>query len=91
MLTEDLSLFFRTMDFAIAVTYNSTTLVNGLLSKSYVTVNDVENTAPSFTCAASDVPNAKHGDTLVANGINYLVVGVQPDGTGIVTLILEEQ
>lgn len=91
MLTEDLSLFFSTMDFAVAAIYNGSTTVNGMLGKSYVTVNNVESTAPNFTCAASDVPDAEHGDTLVINSITYLVVGVQADGTGITTLILEEQ
>lgn len=91
MLTEDISLFFNTADFAVAATYNGTKTVNGILGKAYITVNEVESTAPSFTCVASDMPNAKHGDTLVMNSTIYKVVGVQPDGTGIMTLVLEEQ
>lgn len=91
MLMEDLSLFFSTAEFAVAATYNGSEVVNGILGKAYVAINDVESAAPSFTCSAADVPQAVHGDSLVVNSITYKVVGVQPDGTGIVTLILEEQ
>lgn len=91
MFTEDLPLFFNTTDFAVAATYNGSDIVHGILGKTYIAINDVESAAPSFTCSAVDVPHAKHGDTLVINSIIYNVVGVKPDGTGIMTLILEEQ
>jgi hypothetical protein len=91
VLTEDLSLFFNTADFAVTAIYNGSTSVNGIMGRASVAVNEVESTAPSFTCAAVDVPNAKHGDTVVLNEINYKVVGVLVDGTGILTLVLEEQ
>lgn len=91
MLIEDLSLFFNTNEFATTALYNGATTIKGLLGKSYVAINEVESTAPSFTCALSDIPNAKQNDTLLINGITYAVVNVKPDATGLITLILEEQ
>jgi len=91
VLIEDLSLFFNTNEFATSALYNGATTIRGLLGKSYIAINEVESAAPSFTCAANDIPNAKQGDTLVINAITYVVVTVKPDGTGVITLILEEQ
>ena len=44
-----------------------------------------------FTCAAKDVVNLGHEKTLVINDTKYKVAGVQPDGTGLTSLILEKQ
>jgi hypothetical protein len=88
--SEDLSTFFNTADFADVASLNSVAF-NGILGKHYVTINDVETSAPSFTCIATDVSTVKHGDVLVVRGITYHVIGIHPDGTGIVVLILEQQ
>ena len=67
-----------------------TTTINGIFDHEYVELNGVESYSPIFTCQTSDVSNAKHGARMTINSINYTVVGVQPDGTGIVQLILEK-
>ena len=45
---------------------------------------------PSFTCRASDVSGVVHGHTLVISGTTYNIVGVHPDGTGVMVLALAE-
>lgn len=46
---------------------------------------------PTFDCRTVDVPNASRDDTLVVSGQSHKVVGVDSDGTGVTTLILEKQ
>lgn len=89
MLIEDLSLFFNTSDFAVAAIFKGTITVKGIMGNAYVEVNRVESTRPTFTCMLSEVAGVKQGDSLVVSDINYQVVGVKPDGTGVVTLVLE--
>jgi len=64
---------------------------------------DVEGSQPIAYAKAKDVGSAAHGDTLVVNAVTdldgnvfkaqttYKIVNVQPDNTGIIVLILEEQ
>jgi hypothetical protein len=91
MFTEDLYYFFNTDDFAIEAIYQGNTIINGIMGKAYVNLNDVESSLPAFSCASADVPNVAHDDTLEISGIDYLIKIVKPDGTGVVVLVLEEQ
>lgn len=92
---EDLSVFFSTDDFAVAATHNGTTTVNGIFDKLYLEtdagIGGVQGNQPVFVCKAADVSAVAHGDTLAISGTTYKVVGVEPDGTGLVLLRLEEQ
>jgi len=45
----------------------------------------------TFDCKTSDVPNAAHDDTLTVGSQAHKVVGVDKDGTGVTTLVLEKQ
>ena len=56
----------------------------------FVEVNGMESQKPTFLCAAADVSGIAHNDTITINAINYTIVGHQPDGTGLVLLILME-
>ena len=58
-----------------------TALVTGIFESQFVEVNGIEGVRPVFTCAAKDVVNLGQ----------YKVAGVQPDGTGLTSLILEKQ
>lgn len=49
-----------------------------------------ESTTPIFVCQASKVPNIAQGDTLTINSQNYSVRQVEPDGQGVVALVLEK-
>ena len=91
MFTEDLSLFFNTNDFAVQALFNGSNIINGILGNAYAEINGVESTRPAFTCALEDVAGVSHGNTLVIDGDTYHVVGVKPDGVGVMTLVLELQ
>jgi hypothetical protein len=95
MLTEDLTAFFSTTDFATAATYDGTT-VNGIFDDGYVQPGlgrvGIEATQPMFRCssaALAAITAPAHGLEVVLASTTYRVVGVQPDGLGTTTLLLE--
>lgn len=90
---EDLAPFFSTSDFAVAALWNGANSVNVIFDAEYTEAlrGVVEGSGPTALCAASSMPGVAHGDTLVVNGTTYKVRGVEPDGTGVVLLRLEEQ
>ena len=65
----------------------------GLLDRDFVGLGDVpiESTAPRITCRSSDVARLgiTEGTTLTVEAAAYIVRGVQPDGVGMTTLIVE--
>lgn len=76
--------------------YEGATTIQGIFDNDYQEVIDdsgvgAESSQPVFLCRTADVSSAAHGDTLVVNSTNYVVRGVQPDGTGMTLLMLEEQ
>ena len=80
--------FLNISDFAVAATYLGST-VNGISDSQFVELNGVESFKPTFLVLATDVPDNPHDQTIVIESINYLIVGHQPDGTGMLLLILE--
>lgn len=91
-MTEDLSAFFNTDEFAIAATLNGVA-VRGIFDSAFdlasVGVYGMAGSAPVFTLASSDVPANPVGLSLLASAITYTVAAHEPDGTGISRLILE--
>lgn len=49
----------------------------------------VETVTPAFECLQIDVPNAQ-GGSIIRNGKSYDIKSVQPDGTGMVLLVLKK-
>ena len=46
---------------------------------------------PRFICTTADLPSgAAAGDAITVDGIAYTVRVIQPEGTGITTLVLEK-
>lgn len=98
MFTENLDEFFDTSDFAVTAVYNpgggSPTSISVIYDNEYLSSVlggiEVENKNPMILCKTSDVANAKHGETIVVNGITYKIIEVQPDGTGLTSLILSQ-
>ena len=91
---EDLTAFVAEDDFAVAATLQSVAVASGVIfDAEYVEPlgNQVEGRAPVALAIASEVPSVAQGQTLVANGTTYKVRGVEPDGTGMVLLRLEQQ
>ena len=93
----DLAELFATDVSGTAGTYTpdggSASTVNGIFGNIYFEIpggeTAIEGKNASFNCRTSDVSAAAHGDTLVVSGTTYTVRGVQADGTGATTLILE--
>lgn len=101
-ITSDISTFFNTDEFADSASYtpaqyahvhklgtSNTTTVNGNLYKDFVVINGSEAYLPIFECATADVSSAAHGDRLTIDSVDYKVVGIEPDGTGITKLAME--
>lgn len=88
-MTEDFTAFFNVDEHATAATYNAAT-VDGIFEDQFVAVNGIESSHPTFNCAEADVTGIAHGDTITINSVAYTVVGHQPDGTGLMFLILKE-
>lgn len=65
--------------------------VDGTFDNEFVSVGMVESQAPVFQCRESDIGSVSHGMTVVSDSVNYKIRGLQPDGTGMIKLILEKQ
>jgi hypothetical protein len=89
--TEPIAGFFNTADFAVSATLAGAS-VNGIFDAGYFEpLGEVEGVQPRFTLPTSSASSAAHGQALVIGSTTYKVRGVQPDGTGVTTLILEQQ
>lgn len=89
-ITLDPAELLDTDDFAVAATIGAST-VNGIFDRPYGETFDlVAGSKPTFLCAESDLPSLTLGtSTAVINGDTWLIVERQPDGHGLVTLVLE--
>lgn len=93
---SDINIFFS--DWAIDATYTpqggQASAIKAIFDNSFDAVNltggVVESASPQATVKTTDVPNAKHGDTLNINSITYKIIGIHPDATGITLLILSK-
>ena len=69
-------------------------LLRGIFSHDYVDINagdvSVAGEKPIFECEESATGNMQYGDTLRINNRNYVLRGFKPDGSGWITLILED-
>ena len=90
MFKENFNEFFDSDEMADDARIGSA-LVTGIFESQFVEVNGIEGVRPVFTCAALDVVDLGHEKSLVINKQKYRVAGVQPDGTGLTSLILEKQ
>jgi hypothetical protein len=98
--TENLAVFFNVADFATRAAYLPANAdddaepasVDGIFDNAFELVQGaVEDSQPTFTCRAGDIADVSHGATLTIGTTTYKVVGVHPDGTGVVQLRLERQ
>jgi hypothetical protein len=95
-MVEDTSVFFSTAEFADNATLNGVA-VAGIFDNGYdhagVGLAGMSSSQPMFTLPASSVPAGSVGKALVVlTGVGigaYQVVESQPDGTGMVILLLE--
>jgi hypothetical protein len=90
MLVEDFNEFFISSELAEDATIGTAT-VAGIFDNQFVEVNGIEGVRPVFTCEAAKVTNLGHDKSIKIKNVTYKVAGVQPDGTGLSSLILEKQ
>lgn len=90
---EDLSMYDDTNGFAVTATYTpqvgGAVVIKGVFDKEYVEPLGVTSSGPAFTTRTANVPNPKHGETLLVNGTTYRIVTPQPDGLGVTVLLLQ--
>ena len=77
------------------MTGHSVAMVNGVFDESHMAVDvggqvQVTNVASQFQYATSDVSSADKCDAITVNSVVYAVVKVNPDGTGVTMLFLEQ-
>ena len=86
----------------LVFTHNSDTHVssksvrlNGILDKAYIETNNIEGYRPVVTFSSADILGVAHGAMVRSDPdgtyTDYKVVVIEPDGTGLTTLILQEQ
>lgn len=94
---EDLSLFFDPDDFGTAASYadgGAPISVTGILHRKTEIADapgfgGVAHRVTEFVCAESVLFAARDGGVLTIGGDVYTVRSSQPDGTGLVRLVLE--
>lgn len=90
-MNEDLSVFFA--DFAESVSGVSGTF-SAIFDAEYIGVGEVpvDSTQFRLTARSADITanEVGVGSTLTISGADYVVRSVQPDGTGVTVLVLEE-
>lgn len=87
MVTESMPAFMA--DFGIAATVGGAS-VRGIFDDAYLDPLGMSGSQPALVCASVDVSAAAQGTAVVVNTINYTVGSIQPDGTGITRLLLQE-
>jgi hypothetical protein len=91
MFKENFKDFFNSAELAESASIGGIESVDGIFDHQFVEVMGIESVRPVFTCAESDLESVAHGNILTLNSIDYKVAGIQPDGTGLTSLILEKQ
>ena len=99
MALEDLAEFFDVDEHAQAASYTpsggSASSISVIFRNEFYLEDGgtvgVETTQPVITVETSRVPGIAHGDVIAISGINYNVIGIRPDGTGINEIALEKQ
>lgn len=88
MFAEDLSPFFNTAELATAATLDGAA-VTGIFDNAYTEAFGMASRDPMFTLPSASAASATQASVLVHGGVSYRVTSVQPDGTGMTTLLLE--
>lgn len=92
MFAEDLTVFFdTTTGFATPATLAGGGMVPVIFDAAYQGgLNDlIESTGPSAKGSTASLATVVQGTGITINAIAYKVASVEPDGTGVTTLLLE--
>ena len=86
-ITSDIALMFK--DFGANATVAGTA-VTGIFDAAYADEFSVAGAGPVLRIASASVPAVAQGNAVAVNSANYTVVSVEPDGTGVTLLRLQE-
>jgi len=89
-MTENFDIFLNTSEFATAATFGGGT-VNVIFDNAYIDSNGIEAVQPNITGKESDFSAASQGSTIVISGTTYVMKELQPDGFGLIHILLHEQ
>lgn len=65
--------------------------VNGIFDNDFLTAMGVTaGTGPVLLCASADVTSAAQGDAVTVGAVGYTITSLEPDGTGMTLLRLQE-
>ena len=91
------AVFFDTDDFATASSYTPSgglaSTVNGIFDNEFFEIDPlsgvgVVSAQPRLVCTTADLPSgAASGDAITIDGTAYTVRVIQPEGTGVTTLV----
>ena len=93
------AIFFEADDFAVTASYTpqggSATNINGIFDNEFFEADaggtiGIAIQRPRFVCQTSDVSSAREGDAITINSVAHTIRIVQDDGTGVTTLVLEQ-
>ena len=89
-IVDDAADMLDTDEFAEAATIGAST-VNGIFDNGFgLGLDYAAGTKPTFLCRTTDLPTVTIGTTTATiDGDTYTIVGRQPDGHGLETLVLE--
>lgn len=95
-LTGDLDAFLNAAEFAKSLTVTSLdgapVTIIGIFDAPFEAISAltgaVELTAPSVIVKTSATSSLRHGDWVGVDGVDYRIIGMQPDGTGLSRLVL---
>jgi len=87
-MAEDFTAFLDANEHATTAVYKTVDVV-GIFENQFVLVNGVETVKPTFLVDLASVPEIVRDNTLRIDNKEYRVAGKQPDGTGMVLIILE--
>ena len=72
----------------------SASTIKVIINKEYFAIAgesvDIDGTQPVATCRSSDVTGIDTTDTITIDSVTYNIVNIQPDGTGMTMLILQD-
>ena len=88
--TENLADFIHsdTPGYVVATVGGSS--VGALFDNGFSSAFDIAGSGPRITLPTSSAPSAALGDAVTVSGVSYTVAGIEPDGTGLTVLRLQE-
>lgn len=79
-------------DFGVTVTKADTSTFTAIFVNEYEAQSvygmDIDSSVPLLTCKSTDVSSLLRGDVLTIDSVDYNILSLQPDDTGVTVLAL---